>query len=298
MKVIITGGTGLIGRELTKVLQQNGHEVSYYSRSARELPGIKVYQWDPLNGSIDEQGIYQNDALIHLAGENIADGRWSESRKKQIIESRTKSCQLLGDALSKSDKTKHAIFASAIGYYGDRGSEVVDEDSPPGNGFLAETTQAWEEASKEAGIHTRTAIVRIGVVFDNEEGALPKMAMPVKMFAGAVVGSGKQYVPWIHIQDIAGIIAHLLENEQLTGIFNGVAPESADMKKVTEQIGKTLNRPVFLPNVPGFVLKTLLGEMSQLVLTGANVSADKIQQSGYKFRFGSLDNALNDLLSD
>lgn len=296
MKVIITGGTGTIGQEITRQLQQKGHEVSYYSRSRRDIPGIKVYHWDPLKGVIDENGILESDALIHLAGESIADGRWTEERKKRIIESRTKSSSLLGSAIQKSEQLKHAIFASAIGYYGDRGDQLVDEQSSPGEGFLSETTVEWEKESQKAGQSVRSAIVRIGVVFDKNEGALPKMSAPVKMFAGAVVGSGRQYVPWIHIQDIAGIFVHLLENQQLTGIYNGVSPDHADMKRVTEAIGKALKRPIYLPNVPAFVLKTMLGEMAELILTGAKISAEKIESTGYQFQYRDLQDAVSNLL--
>ncbi|MCB1169011.1 MAG: TIGR01777 family oxidoreductase [Leptospiraceae bacterium] len=301
--ILITGASGLVGSELSEGLLKKGIEVRGLSRNPKRLPpGIKGFYWDPESGEMDHSALKGISSLVHLAGENIAEGRWTEKRKKEIIESRTRSCDVLASALSQQaaegeSLPESIILASAIGYYGSRGDELLDEASEPGEGFLAETTLAWEEAGQFPE-KMRQVRLRIGVVLSRKGGALNEMERPLKLFAGAVPGSGRQYLSWIHHSDLVSIIQFAIENSSVEGVYNAVAPDPRTMDSFMRALGKEVGRPVYLPNVPGFVLKMMLGEMSEMVLGGARISSARIEEAGFHFKFGNLENALKALYRD
>ncbi|MCX2745960.1 TIGR01777 family oxidoreductase [Mangrovivirga sp. M17] len=295
--VVITGGTGLVGSNLTKKLLQKGYQVSIYSRTENKDSNPPQYFWSPSTKEIDTTPLATADAVIHLAGAGVFDEAWTDSRKEVILKSRTESSRLLSEHVPLFDNIKTVIGASAIGYYGkDTGDKLIEEDHDPGDDFLADVTVKWEEAEKEIDSDTRLAQVRIGIVLASEGGALPQLVQPIKLYAGAPLGSGDQYMSWIHIDDLTDIFIHLLENHELKGVYNGVAPNPVTNKEITKKAAKVLGKPLFLPNVPGFVLKTMLGERAEVLLGGQKVSSQKIQKTGFKFKFSNVEEALKDLL--
>lgn len=299
MNVLITGGTGLIGSHLTQTLQERGYQVGLLSRSEQDRKDVISFVWNPDEGLIDKEAIRWADAIIHLAGAGIADKRWSEKRKELIISSRTKSGDVLFQALKAEQKTLRAfVGASAVGYYGGTYREgVFNEADAPADDFQSITCQKWEEASLQIrDLDIRTVVLRVGVVLARDGGALPKIALPVRFGVGSMLGSGHQPIPWIHIDDVCGIFVKALEDERLQGVYNAVAPEQATNQSLTKQIAGVLRRPLIFPRVPGFALKLVLGEMSEIVLEGNQVSADKITNAGYSFSYAELDRALQNLL--
>jgi hypothetical protein len=291
--ILLTGGTGLIGSSLTRQLLDKGYTVSHLSRSPGKDPAVTTFLWDVHKGDIDAQCIEGVDMIIHLAGAGIADGRWTDERKKELIDSRTKSIQLIYSLLkTQKHNVKSVISASAIGYYSDRGEELMTENSAPFTDFMAKCCIAWEAAvdeGKQLGL--RIAKFRTGVVLD-KGGALSKMALPVKLFVGSPLGSGRQWIPWIHVLDVIGMYMFAIENENFEGIYNMVAPNPVTNKQLTQAIAKTLHKPLWLPNVPAFLLKLLLGEMSTIVLGSTKVSAQKIEAAGYEFKYTEVSSAL------
>ncbi len=298
-KVLITGGTGLIGSRLTELLLEKGYEVAYLSRRKSEETRVKAYRWDLEKGYIAEEAIRGADCIIHLAGAGVADERWTARRKKEILESRIQSSRLLYEGLQRvPNQVKTFLSASAIGIYGaDRGEELLTENSSTGNDFLAEVTKAWEGAVQPvAGLGIRTVLLRIGIVLSGKGGALAKMAQPVRLGAGSPLGSGKQWVSWIHVDDLCRLFMYALENLDLRGPYNAVAPEPATNEALTKQIAEVLGKPLFLPNVPAFALKLAVGEMAAAVLGSAKVSSQKVTQAGFTYQFPALTPALQDLL--
>jgi len=297
--ILITGGTGLVGQALTQLLLKEGYQVSYLSRSEQDIPNIKTYLWDVKKQTIDAQAIQKADAIIHLAGAGVAEERWTNSRKQEILESRTDSTTLLVKALKDtSHAVKTFISASAIGYYGlDTGSTLINEDSQAGNDFLAEVTKSWERSVEDiSDLGIRTTKLRIGVVLSEKGGALPKIMQPVKFGAGAALGSGKQYMSWIHIKDLARMFLFVLQQDKMEGIYNAVGPNPLNNAEITQAIAKTLGRPLFLPNVPEFALKLIMGEMAGIVTGGNRVSSQKIEKAGFDFQFAEISPALKDLI--
>ncbi|RVU01607.1 TIGR01777 family protein [Mucilaginibacter limnophilus] len=294
--VLITGGSGALGQQLTSFLLNKGYTVSHLSRSPGKDPKVKTYQWDVNNGVIDEACIDGVDTIIHLAGAGIADERWTDKRKKVLIESRTKSIALLYNLLKrKPHKVKSVISASGIGYYSDREDKLMYESNAPNTDFLAQCCIEWEAAVDEGHqLGLRIVKFRTGVVLDKKEGALPQLSLPVKFGFGAALGSGKQWISWIHWHDVAAMYLFAIENN-IQGTFNMVAPHPVTNKQLTKAVAKVLKRPFWMPNVPGFALKTFLGEMATLVLGSTKVSAQKIQEAGYKFKFVNLNEALQDI---
>jgi uncharacterized protein (TIGR01777 family) len=295
--ILITGGSGLLGKQLTVELLEKGYSVSHLSRKASKLPGVKTYLWDVDKGTIDVNCIRGVDTIVHLAGEGIANEKWTDERKAQLISSRTKSITMIYDLLqSKSHKVTSIISASAIGFYSDRGDDLMYEDSPPANDFMGECCVKWEEAV-DAGtaLYLRVVKFRTGVVLDTRGGALPKMAAPIKYGFGAVLGSGKQWVPWIHMDDVINMYLMAIENDSMTGAYNMVAPLPVTNETLTLAIARQLNKTVWLPHVPKFVLDFILGEMSTIVLGSTKVSASKIEKAGYHFKYLTVDDALKDL---
>ena len=299
-RVLITGGTGLVGSRLSTMLLEQGYEVRLLSRRGDLEAAIPRYEWNVTTGDIDTAAFEGVDTVIHLAGAGIADKRWSKRRKKELIDSRVQSTILLAKTISDlEEKPSSVIGASAVGFYGNTGNDYVDESSPVGRGFLSTTTQDWEQSNltlaKMTGV--RSCLLRIGIILSTKGGAMEKIMLPFKFGIGNTLGSGKQYYPWIHIDDICAQFIFLMEQKELSGIFNGVAPISETNKAITKSIGKAMGRGLILP-VPAFMLKLILGEMSQMVLLSSRVKAEKIQAAGYEFKYPELDTAVQHLIQE
>lgn len=299
-KILITGATGLIGTELVRQCQRDGISVNYLTTSKEKIENSENYNgfyWNPMKGEIDTNAFQGVSAIINLVGASISK-RWTKKYKKVIIESRVKSMELLYKNLQEIDHNiEHFISASGISIYPNSKTKLyTEEDLEIDNTFLAEVVVAWEAAAvKFKDLGMEVSKVRTGIVLAKEEGALPQLVKPIKLGVGAPLGSGEQWQSWIHIKDIAGIYLFILKN-QLEGKFNAVAPNPVQNKKMTKLIASQLESPLWLPNIPAFALKLLLGEMSVLVLEGQLVSSHKIEQLGYQFKFYNLENALQDLL--
>lgn len=298
--VLITGGTGMVGQHLTQLLLQKGYQVSYLSRSSSSSSGIKTYTWDIENQEIDPQALQEANYIIHLAGAGVADKRWTESRKQAILKSRTESTRLLHNSIANlgSHQIKVFISASAIGIYGaDTGSADMAEDSPKGSDFLANVVQRWEaEVDEFKQLNIRTVKLRIGVVLSMEGGALPRIVQPIKFGVGAPLGSGKQYMSWVHIDDLSRMFAYALEHADMVDVYNAVAPRPVTNKELTQSAAKVLDKPLFLPNVPSFAIRLAFGEMASIVLGGNRVSSQKIEEQGFVFNYQHINSALEDLL--
>lgn len=298
MKVLISGASGLVGKALQEALKNSGHEVIVLVRDKSKVSSTAIF-WDPEHGLIDISNLEGFDAIVNLSGENISKGRWNEERKKLILESRVKSTKTLADALTRlKHPPKVFINASAIGYYGDRDDEICNEDSPPGAGFLSKVCQQWEEAALPAekkGI--RTVLLRTGVVLSPDEGALAKMLPAFKLGVGGRLGSGKQYMSWITVDDLVGIILFSIDNESVKGAINAVVPEAVTNEEFTRELGAALDKPTALP-VPEFALKALAGEemANEMLLSSTRVEPKKLMQAGYPYKFPNLDNALKYLV--
>ncbi|WP_426492964.1 TIGR01777 family oxidoreductase [Hymenobacter sp. 102] len=294
-KVLITGGTGMIGTRLAEMLIDSGYEVALLSRT----PGsgrFRSFRWDPLAGTIDEAAVPYADYIINLAGSSVSDGKWTQERKREILSSRLAGTQLVARELAKQNHHVQAfISASAIGIYGDRDDQVVTEETAPAaDDFLAEVCRQWEAAAQGVATHDhiRTAIFRIGIVLSPEGGALVPLARTVKMMAGAPLGSGKQYMSWIHLDDLCRLFMQALEQPQWQGTYNAVAPHPVTNQEFTETLADVLHRPLVLPKVPEFGLKLVMGEMSEIVLASQRVSAEKTLQQGFRFDYPELRGAL------
>lgn len=295
--ILITGGTGLIGRQLTQALIQQGYTVSHLSREAGKDPKVKTYLWDVAKGTIDPACLDGVNTIIHLAGAGIAEARWTDERKKLLIDSRTKSIGLLyGLMKQRPHLVKEVISASATGYYSNRGDELLTEDSMPHHDFLGTCCIEWEKAVDEGReFNLRILKFRTGVVLSKDGGALPQLAMPAKFGIGSPIGNGKQWIPWIHHQDVVDMYLHGLEHENLEGVYNMVAPLPVTNMQMSHAVAKQLHRPFWAPNVPAFLIKLLFGEMSLVVLGSTRVSSQKIEDSGYNFAYPDLPSALNEI---
>jgi len=296
--ILITGASGLIGKVLTKQLRTQGHRVVHLSRTGGK-PG--VFGWDVDKGFIDPAAFEGIDTIIHLAGAGVADKRWTPERKREILESRTRSTRLLFDFLKKeAHSVRHFISASAIGYYGFETTEkIYSEDDQPGSDYLAQVTKAWEhEVDQIENLGIRVVKIRVGIVLSVNGGALREMMNPIKMFAGAPLGTGKQWMSWIHIDDVCAMFAYAATHEELKGAYNGVAPEPATNATLTKAIGRALGKPVILPPVPLFVLKIMVGEMAVIVANGSRISSAKIEQAGFRFAHRDLDESLRHLIQN
>lgn len=298
--ILITGGTGLIGMHLGIRLQEKGYKVALLSRGARSGALFPVYRWDPDNGEVDTLALNQADCIIHLAGAHIGAKRWSPKRKKQILDSRIKTACLIFDAIEQG-KRKPAAFisASATGYYGAVTTEAVfGESAPAHDDFLGQTCLRWEEAADRfQALGIRTVKIRTGIVLSSQGGALSRLSLPFRLGVGAPIGSGKQYMPWIHMEDLCGIFIHALENPQLKGSYNAVAPEHITNQEFTARIAGVLQRPLWLPHIPSWFMSLLFGEMSVMLLKGSRVSSEKIRAAGYDFQFPELSPALEQLFA-
>lgn len=299
-KVLITGATGLIGSELVRQCLAEGIAVNYLSTSREKIESTQNYKgfyWNPQKGEIDLHAFNGATAIINLVGASIA-RPWTKRHKDVILESRIGAINLLRDTLLKIDHSiVHFISASGISIYPNSKTKLYTEESKAvDNTFLSKVVVAWEAAANQfKTMGMEVSKVRTGVVLSSNEGALPKLVKPIKWGLGAPLGSGEQWMSWIHIEDIAGMYLFLLKN-QLEGKYNAVAPNPVQNKKMTKMIAAKLNSPLWMPNIPAFAIKLLLGEMSVLVLEGQLVSSQKVEQLGYHFKYYNLENALLDLL--
>jgi uncharacterized protein len=297
MKIAISGASGLIGRRLMKTLAGDGHTLHVLSRhGGTNVPnGVWVSSWNPLKAEPPQEAIEGADAVIHLAGEPVAQ-RWNDDVKRRIRESRVTGTENLVRAMKKlSPPPPILICASAIGYYGDRGDEILTELSTPGTGFLPEVCVEWEKAAQgAAALGVRVVRLRIGVVLDARGGALAKMLPPFRMGVGGKIGSGRQWMSWIHIEDLVGMIRFALA-QPVAGAVNGVAPNPVTNAEFTRSLGAALHRPAIFP-VPGLALKALFGEMSEVLVASQRVLPKAAEGAGYQFRFPQLDAALAELL--
>ncbi|MDA0195518.1 MAG: TIGR01777 family oxidoreductase [Bacteroidetes bacterium] len=296
MKILITGGSGLIGSSLAQMLIKNGNTVRFLSRGETNEAG-GIFNWNIEKNAMDHSALNGVDAIVHLAGANVADRNWSTERKKEIVDSRVKSSELLFKKLQeRNHNIKNIVAASAVGYYGmDTGDGMMDEESKAGNDFLANIVKQWEKATSEfRTLGIKTTQLRIGVVLDQSGGALGKMATPIKLGIGSPLGIGRQWMSWIHIEDLCRMIVYTIEN-QLDDVFNAVSPHPDSNKALTKALAKALKRPCFLPNVPSFVLKLIFGEMAQMILGGNRASSQKIEKQGFEFKFRNLEDALKNI---
>jgi len=289
----------LLGRSITELLLHNGYQVAWLTRKgAKSLP-IKHFFWDIPNNEIDTKAIEFADIIIHLAGAGIADKPWKVARKQEIIDSRVDSTNLLVSALKQHNKKPELVLAaSAVGYYGAiTDTHVFVESDAPAADFLGTTTQLWELATDQfRALGIKTIQYRISAVLAPEGGALPKMMTPVKLGLGAALGNGKQWMPWIHISDLSRMFLFAIENDIKEGVYNAASPAKDNNKQFMRMLAKVLNRPFVLPPVPGIVMKLMLGEMADMVLKGSAVSTEKIQKTGFEFKYPELKPALQQLL--
>ena len=295
MRISVTGSSGLIGSALVPFLTAQGHEVG---RVVRSTTAAGAWRWDPGAGHVDAGAVNGKDAVVHLAGETIAAGRWSAARKARIRDSRVRGTRVVAEAVARADpRPKALLCASAMGFYGDRGDERLTEASAPGRGFLSEVSREWEEAcapARDQGV--RVVNLRFGIVLSPAGGALAKMLLPFRLGAGGVVGSGKQWWSWVALDDAVGAIQHALVTAGLSGPLNVAAPNPVTNAEFTRTLGRVLARPTLFP-VPVFAARLAFGEMADaLLLASARVVPERLQQTGYVFRHPELEGALRHLL--
>ncbi|HLN20812.1 MAG TPA: TIGR01777 family oxidoreductase [Bacteroidales bacterium] len=296
-KVLISGGSGLIGRYLTSMLLERGYSVSHLSRSASQFGRVRVFRWNPEMGILDASSLRDVNYIIHLAGAGIGDKRWTESRKKEIIDSRVLSAELIHKTITDEGLRPEAfITASGAGYYGAVTSDTVfSENDPPSGDFLGITTKKWEEAAslfESDGI--RTVKIRTAVVLEKNDSALVKITMPAKFGFLSTIGKGNQYMPWIHIKDLCRIYIKAIEDENMSGAFNAAAKEQVTHKEFMKILAKVLKIHL-LPAVPSLAIKAMYGEMADVVLKGSRISSEKIRKAGFEFEFDDLKRALEDI---
>jgi uncharacterized protein (TIGR01777 family) len=294
MVILISGGTGLIGTELTRLLLKEGHSVRHLSRSSSSKGEIPTFEWNPSAGYIDETALEGVECIVHLAGAGIADSRWTDRRKKTIIDSRVKTAHLLLEKVKKTGPPlKSFISASGISYYGLVTNEkIYVEHDPAADEFIGKCCVLWEEAADQFGELARVVKLRTGIVLAKNGGALEKIAQPVKIGAGAPLGSGNQWVPYIHIHDLCRMYLSVIEEAKYVGVYNAVNGDHITNEELTKAVAQRLKKPLWLPNVPGFALKLVFGEMANLILKGSRVSSDKVRSEGFKFQFEKLDETL------
>jgi uncharacterized protein (TIGR01777 family) len=301
-KVLITGGTGLIGKRLTEMLLKKGYEVAYLSRKKENIPSVKVYEWDVSKGYIEAGAIENTDHLIHLAGAGVADERWTEKRKQIIISSRVDSINLIARHLKeKNIQLSSFISASGSSYYGeDTGDIQHTEQSPAGHDFLSHVTLVWEKAADSiAEMGVRTVKLRTGIVISTKGGAIPKMALPSKFGFGAPLGSGKQWISWIHVDDLCNMYIRAMTDDSWHGAYNAVAAGPVTNEELTRQICEVLHKPQWLPNVPSFALRLAFGEMANVVLGSSYIVNKRIDtETDFTYQFGGLRKALEDVFKE
>lgn len=295
--VLITGANGMLAKQLEKLLSDD-YSIRFLSRKAKQ---DRHYLWDIERKYIDPKALIGVKHIIHLAGSSIAEKRWSKKRKEDILSSRVDSAHLILEELKKNNiRIDTLISASAVGFYGTKTTDkIYDEDGQKGKDYLSNVCREWEKAAdvfKSENIAERVSVLRIGVILAKNDGALKKIVRPIKYGLGSPIGNGHQYMPWIHIQDLCGIIRFTLKNKDISGTFNTVSPEHITNSELTREIAKQVRRKLFLPNIPSFIIKGLFGEMATVLLEGSRVSANKILSHGFKFEYHKLTKALKDVL--
>ena len=298
-KILITGANSLIGNRLSELLYEKGYEVAWLVRKKTNNIKYKTYLWNPSTGEIDTGCIDRTVAIIHLAGAGIIDKRWSDGRKQEIISSRTESIRLIYKALAKhKHQVTACISAGGIGYYGDGGENHLTEDSAAGNSFAAETCIQWEKAVAEGeSIGLRISQLRTGMVLSTKGGALTSLEKSTKIGLGAPIGSGHQWLSWIHIDDLCRIYIRALETPSFTGIFNAVSPNPVRNGEFFHLLAKTMHKPILLPHVPAFIIRTVLGDRASLLLDSQRVACGKLLQTGFEFQYKLASKALENLYS-
>jgi hypothetical protein len=298
--VLITGGSGFIGKHLTNLLIENGFSVSILSRSDKQnTADVSYYKWDTTTHFIDKEAVIKADYILNLAGENIAEKPWTDKRKKEILQSREQSIQLIHDVLKSNNKILDAfVSASGVGIYGAiNGQEICTENTPAENDFLGSTCQKWEAAADTiADFGIRVVKIRTGLVLGKGDGFLKKLAPIFKMRMGSALGSGKQYMPWIHVNDLCAIYLEAIKNSVMIGPYNAAIFDNTTNAVFSKTLAKVYGYSIWLPNVPAFLIKMALGEMSQIILKGRRVSPQKIINTGFGFHFTNLEEALKDCL--
>ncbi|HEV2706920.1 MAG TPA: TIGR01777 family oxidoreductase [Pyrinomonadaceae bacterium] len=301
MKIIVTGSTGLVGRALVRALLADGHQVTRMVRGASQTSDAQAtatVRWDVDAGVVaDPSALEGHDAVVHLAGESVSE-KWTPERKRRILESRVRGTRLIAETIAALERRpKVLVSASAIGFYGDRGEELLTEASASGGDFLSEVCREWEKATlaaSQAGV--RVVNLRIGIVLSADGGALAKMLTPFKFGVGGRIGSGRQYMSWIDLDDLIGIIKHAIENDSLRGAVNAVAPQPVTNAQFTETLGRVLGRPTLFP-VPVFAVKLAFGEMGETLLLGSQrVEPAQLRASGYRFAYANLEDSLRHVL--
>lgn len=301
MRIVITGGTGLIGGAVAREMGSAGHEVVVLTRNLSKTkplpPNTRAAQWDGRTAGDWARLLDGDTVIVHLAGDAIAEGRWTEEKKRRIRESRVQSGRAVLEAVRQAKAKPRALLqGSAVGYYGDAGDQVVTESHPPGDDFLARVCVEWEASTAEVeAMGVRRPVLRTGIVLSREGGALPRMALPFRMLAGGPLGNGRQWLPWIHEEDEVGAIRFLIERADADGPFNLTAPEPLSNRDFSRALGEVLHRPSFAP-APGFAFRLLLGEMADALLHGQRAVPRRLLDLGYVFRYPEAPGALRDLL--
>lgn len=298
--VLISGGSGFIGKHLTNLLISNGFTISILSRSAKQnTANIMYYKWDVNTHFIEEEAVMKADYILHLAGENIAEKPWTAKRKEEIIQSREQSIQLIYDVLNRNNKKLDAfVSASGVGIYGAiNGEEICTENTPAENDFLGSTCQKWEAAADTIStLGIRVVKIRTGLVLGKDDGFLKKLTPIFKLKLGSALGSGKQYMPWIHVNDLCAIYLAAIQNSEMTRAYNAAILDNTTNTIFSKTLANVYGYSIWLPNVPAFLIKIALGEMAQIILKGRRVSSQKIVNTGFKFQFTNLEEALKDCL--
>ncbi|GEP95730.1 TIGR01777 family oxidoreductase [Chitinophaga cymbidii] len=299
--VLITGGTGLVGRALTEMLLEKGYKVIVLSRRPRRSnhPGLRYAQWDLHRKTLDTTALQEADHIVHLAGANVAEGRWTERRKQEIVDSRVQSGQLLYERLSDTpNKVRKVISASATGYYGPYKDEIFREDDPPAHDFLGTTSRAWEDSIRQTErLGKKVIVFRTGIVLSLQGGALREFYKPLKLGFATVMGDGQQWVSWIHLQDLVRLYFNAIVNDRLSGVYNAVAPNPVTNEELVMALARAAKGKSFVSvHIPAFALKLALGEMSIEVLKSVRVSSEKIQETGFLFSYPEVSGAVEQIL--
>ena len=298
--ILISGGSGLVGQHLSEKLREKGYRVAVLSRAgSRDGAGLS-YAWDIGKREIEQGAVDAADYIIHLAGANIGERRWTRKRKQLIVDSRVKAAQLIFDKVKESkNKPKAFISASAVGYYGATTTDAIfSETDLPSSDFLGDTCRQWEQAADRfAELGIRTVKIRTAIVLTKHGGALASMAAPARLGVGSALGSGRQFMPWIHIDDLCGIYIKAIEDAAMSGAYNAAAPDHRTNRNFAATLARVLEKPFWFPRVPALLLKLIFGKMSEILLNGSRVSSEKIIKAGYQFKFTKLEDALADLLT-
>lgn len=293
--VLITGGSGLVGKYLTSLLLSMGYKVSHLSRNVNQFGKVRVFRWDPEKGILDPAVFEGVDCIVHLAGANIGEKCWTKRRKKEIITSRVDTARLIYSVVTKNEiNIKTFVSASAVGYYGSCTSEnIFKEEDAPATNFLGSTCRLWEEEAdvfQNYGI--RTVKIRTAVVLEKNDSALSKLMMPARFGFLVQTGNGNQYMPWIHIEDLCRIYLKAIDDQDMNGVYNAVSPQHVTHYEFIRTLGQVMKKPVIPVPLPGFILRSALGEMSDVILKGSRISSEKIIHSGYRFHYPQLEAAL------